>query len=61
MPPGTVHTFSNPGTEPVRFFGLMSPGGFERYFRDLAAAVGDGPLDPAAVGPIVARYDVQPA
>jgi mannose-6-phosphate isomerase-like protein (cupin superfamily) len=61
VPPGTVHTFSNPGSEPVRFLSLVSPGGFERYFRDLAAAVGDGPLNPAVVGPIVARYDVEPA
>lgn len=57
--PGTVHTFSNRSEEPVRFLGIVSPGGFEQYFRELAAAVGDGPVDPAVVGPIVAKYDYE--
>lgn len=59
VPPGTVHTFSNPGTEPVRFLSLMSPGGFEQYFRDFRDAIGDGPPDPAVIGEIAARYDVE--
>ena len=59
VPPGTIHTFSNPGEEPVRFLSLVSPGGFEQYFRDVASALGDGPLDPAVLAPIVARYDVE--
>ena len=33
------HTFVNPGSEPVRFLLVCSPGGFEDYFR--AVAVGD--------------------
>ena len=35
--PGTVHTFSNPSDRPARFLGIVSPGGFEQYFRDVAA------------------------
>ena len=58
VPPETVHTFSNPGDRPVRFLSLMSPGGFEQYFRDLQDAFGDGPPDVARIGEIAARYDV---
>jgi mannose-6-phosphate isomerase-like protein (cupin superfamily) len=59
VPPGTVHTFSNPGAEPARFLSLMLPGGFEQYFRDLRNALGDGPPDPAVIGELAAKYDVQ--
>ena len=58
VPPETVHTFSNPSDRPVRFLSLMSPGGFEQYFRDLQDAFGDGPPDVARIGEIAARYDV---
>ena len=58
VPPGTVHTFWNPSDRPVRFLSLMSPGGFEQYFRDLRDAFGDGPPDVARIGEIAARYDV---
>ena len=59
VPPETVHTFSNPSDRPVRFLSLMSPGGFEQYFRDLRDAFGDGPPDFARIGEIAARYDVE--
>ena len=59
--PGTVHTFSNRSEQPARFLGIVSPGGFEQYFRDLAAAIGDGPFDPAVVAPLIARYDYEVA
>jgi mannose-6-phosphate isomerase-like protein (cupin superfamily) len=59
VPPGTVHTFSNPSDRPTRFLGLVSPGGFEQYFRDLRDAFGDGPPDPAAIDEIAARYDLE--
>jgi mannose-6-phosphate isomerase-like protein (cupin superfamily) len=35
------HTFANPTEERVRFLSICSPGGFEHYFRAMAA--GDGP------------------
>jgi mannose-6-phosphate isomerase-like protein (cupin superfamily) len=57
--PKTAHTFSNPGSEPVRFLGLVFPAGFEQYFRDLRDAFADGPPDPAVLGEISARYDVE--
>ncbi len=57
--PLTPHTFSNPSDRPVRFLNLNVPGGFERYMRDLAAAMQErgGPLEPAEMGEIASRYD----
>ena len=61
VPPGVVHTFSNPGTAPVRVINLMAPGGFERYLREVSAAMpADAPPDPAVLGEIASRYDFEP-
>jgi quercetin dioxygenase-like cupin family protein len=56
-PPGAVHTFSSPGTEPVRALNIMSPGGFEQYLKEAAAA---GTADPAELAKIASRYDFHP-
>src|SRR5919202_1323413 len=42
VPPGVVHTFSNPGDTPVRFLNFNTPAGWEHYMRDLAAALAGG-------------------
>jgi mannose-6-phosphate isomerase-like protein (cupin superfamily) len=62
VPPGTPHTFSNRSEEPVRFLNFNVPGGFERYMRDLAAAMKErgGQLESAEIGAIAARYDFRP-
>jgi len=57
VPPGSVHTFSNPGEGTVRALNIMGPGGFEQYLKEAAAA---GTADPAALAKIAARYDFQP-
>lgn len=59
--PGTVHTFSNPGDSPVRFLNINSPAGWENYLRELMAAMGDGPPEPAQMAEIASRYDFEPA
>jgi quercetin dioxygenase-like cupin family protein len=41
VPRGTPHTFANPADQPVRMLVLVTPGGFERYFDALAAAVAE--------------------
>ena len=46
FPPGSPHTFSNPGTEAVRVVNVMAPAGFEAYIKELWAS-GELP-DPAA-------------
>jgi mannose-6-phosphate isomerase-like protein (cupin superfamily) len=58
VPPGTVHTFSNPGSEPVRMLNFNTPAGWENYMRDLAAASASGtPPTPEEIGKIASRYD----
>ena len=59
--PGRCTQFSNPSDRPARFLGVVSPGGFEQYFRDVAAAIGDGPFDPAVAAPLIAKYDYEAA
>jgi mannose-6-phosphate isomerase-like protein (cupin superfamily) len=60
-PPGVPHTFSNPSSEPVRFLNFNLPGGFETYMRELAAAWAEngGPPDPATIGEIGSRHDIE--
>jgi hypothetical protein len=49
--------FWNPGDEPARLLEIISPAGFEEYFRELAPLLaGDGPPDVAALGALQARY-----
>lgn len=55
------HAFWNAGDEPARILEIISPAGFERYFREMVALPPDAaPEDRAA---IAARYelDVDPA
>jgi quercetin dioxygenase-like cupin family protein len=61
VPPGVVHTFSNPTDRPVRFLNFNTPAGWENYMRDLAAAAKAGPLTPEAIGRVASRYDFHPA
>lgn len=58
-PPGVIHTFANRSADPVCFLNLNTPGGWEDYIRDLAAAApADRPPDPRLMGEILARHDV---
>ena len=51
------HTFWNAGNEPARMLEIISPGGFEQAFRDIAAI--DGEPEPEAMAEIAARYGVE--
>jgi mannose-6-phosphate isomerase-like protein (cupin superfamily) len=57
VPPGVVHTFSNPGQTPVRFLNFNTPAGWENYMRDLGAALSQGSPSPEEIGRIASRYD----
>jgi mannose-6-phosphate isomerase-like protein (cupin superfamily) len=57
IPPGTVHTFSNPSEQAVRFLNFNTPAGWEDYMRDLAAALAAGSPTPEEIGRIASRYD----
>lgn len=56
-PRGEWHTFWNAGDLPARVLEIISPGGFERAFREMHA-LGDA-LDPDAMTAIAARYGVE--
>lgn len=57
VPPGVVHTFSNPGDEPVRLLNFNTPSGWEHYMRELAHAAATGPLTPDRIGDVASRHD----
>ena len=62
IPPGAVHTFSNPGSESVRALNLMAPAGFEQYLKEMSRSLPAGaPPDPALMAEIASRYDFRPA
>ena len=57
---GIPHALWNTGSEPVRFLELISPGGFEEYFFELAAPF--NARDEQAMGAVRDRYrlDIRP-
>jgi mannose-6-phosphate isomerase-like protein (cupin superfamily) len=60
VPRGAQHTFSNPGTEPMRMVGTFSPARFERYFHELAEEIekhGGQRPDPSTIARLYDRYD----
>ena len=60
-PRGIAHAFWNAGTRPVRFVEVISPGGFEGYFAELATIIPpDGtPPDMTALTALAARYGME--
>ena len=61
IPTGTVHKFSNPSAQPVRFLIVCSPGGFEHYFEEMIEAIGKagGMPDKETMMALYKKYDVQ--
>src|SRR5687767_5139564 len=62
-PRGIPHTFWNAGDEEVRLLEMISPAGFENYFRELAPLLATGDLANPAIAEVRARYglDLEPA
>jgi mannose-6-phosphate isomerase-like protein (cupin superfamily) len=56
------HTFWNAGENPCRILEIISPGGFEHYFDELAETMGRPDFNPGMIPEIAARYalDVDP-
>jgi mannose-6-phosphate isomerase-like protein (cupin superfamily) len=56
-PRGVPHAFWNPGDEEARLLELISPGGFDRYFAEMAPLLNaeDAP-DFGRIGEVQARY-----
>jgi len=60
-PRGEWHTFWNAGETDCRIIEVISPAGFENYFRELAAIFrsgGEAGPDPARIGELAARYSL---
>ena len=61
VPPGIIHTFRNATDAPVRMLNLNSPGGWERYLRDLAAVMpASGPPPADVIADLAANHDFEP-
>jgi len=61
-PRGSVHHFSNPGTEAARTLVMMTPDIGEQYFREVSALAGaGGPPDRAKLMAVMAHYGLVPA
>lgn len=58
-PRGQAHAFWNARDEPARLLELISPAGFENYFRELAPLLAAADRDEAAIGAVVARYQLE--
>jgi quercetin dioxygenase-like cupin family protein len=57
-PRGVPHAFWNAGDEPARLLELISPAGFENYFRELAPLLAAPEPDEAAIGEVLVRYEL---
>lgn len=58
-PRGVPHAFWNAGDAPARLLEVISPAGFENYFRELAPILNaDGGPDEEALGELMGRYEL---
>jgi mannose-6-phosphate isomerase-like protein (cupin superfamily) len=53
------HTFWNAGDEPCHILEIISPGGFERYFDELAATMASPDFEPARIATLGSRYGLE--
>jgi hypothetical protein len=53
------HTFWNPDDTPCRILEIISPGGFEHYFDELASLLARPDFDPAQLTELGARYGIE--
>jgi len=58
-PRGIFHTFWNSGTQPLRFLEIISPGGFEQYFEELARLFAGGSPDMHEVSEVAQHYGLE--
>jgi quercetin dioxygenase-like cupin family protein len=58
-PRGVPHAFWNAGDEPARLLELISPAGFEQYFREAAPLLAGPEPDTEAVARAAARYGLE--
>ena len=61
VPPGVVHTSSNPSAGRARCLNFHTPGGWENYIRELGVALGQGTPTPEQMDAIASRHDFRAA
>ena len=52
------HTFWNAGDTPARILEIISPAGFENYFRELGEELASGRPDPQRLAALWERYEL---
>ena len=57
-PRGEVHAMWNAGDVPARMIEIITPAGFDKFFRELAEANAQGPMSPPEVAEMAARYEL---
>jgi quercetin dioxygenase-like cupin family protein len=57
-PRGEVHAMWNAGSTPARMIEVISPAGFENFFRELAGMTAAGPVDFEVIGKLAERYQL---
>ncbi len=58
-PRGELHTMWNAGTVPARMIEVISPAGFERFFREMSDLAAAGPPTPDAMAELAAAYGLE--
>ena len=58
-PRGELHTMWNAGSVPARMIEVISPAGFEHFFREVTDLTAAGPPDMAAIGALAETYGLQ--
>ena len=58
-PRGELHAMWNAGPAPARMIEVISPAGFEHFFRELAEMITAGRPEPSAVMALAGRYGLQ--
>jgi len=58
-PRGEMHTMWNAGPVPARMIEIISPSGFESFFRELSEMLAAGPPAPSLLGPLADRYGIE--
>jgi quercetin dioxygenase-like cupin family protein len=57
-PRGELHAMWNAGSTRARMIEVISPAGFENFFREFVDMSDAGPPDPTAIGDLAARYQL---
>jgi quercetin dioxygenase-like cupin family protein len=55
-PRGEVHAMWNAGSVPARMIEVISPAGFENFFKEMTEMTSTGPPAPEAIGELAGRY-----